>query len=227
MAKQPPIKGPALDVGLGPNQVVQRDSSGNIDADTLEGASIGTNGGDIVQLTGSPAALPAADGSNLTNVIITPPTVTDHTAPGLISLLNSLSLASYPLLSISGAGNADTIGPSGAGNGGNPGGATFSWTAMDQIPNNATGIIFHLALDFDVTSDQNLVRFGFSPVGAGWSGQLTYEYRNEGVSSGQIIRRTNNIVVPLDSDLFFEIDIISVQNATLNTADLIYTGYIT
>jgi len=57
----------SLSVGAGANNIVQRDGFGNIDADTLSGQSIGTGANNIVQLNGS-SALPAVDGSNLTNL---------------------------------------------------------------------------------------------------------------------------------------------------------------
>lgn len=54
-------------IGAGANQIVQRDGSGNVDADTLGGLSVGTGANNIVQLDGS-GALPAVDGSALLGV---------------------------------------------------------------------------------------------------------------------------------------------------------------
>jgi len=54
-------------VGVGANDIVARDGSGNLDADTLGGQPVGTGANDIVALNGS-SQLPAVDGSLLTGI---------------------------------------------------------------------------------------------------------------------------------------------------------------
>lgn len=61
------IKARQIDTGTGPDQIVQTDGSGDVDADTLGGQPVGTGPNDIVALNGS-SQLPAVDGSLLTNL---------------------------------------------------------------------------------------------------------------------------------------------------------------
>lgn len=177
--------------------------------------NVGTNAGQLVELTGSPAGLPAVGGSDLTSL---GPTITDHTAAGTMYYYNGGTgspgegaQTPFSFLILIGSGIWRSIGPS-VSPLGSPAPYFLTWDAMNDIPVGAKAIIMTstyslFANGSGTTSIEGYIRPGNTnwTVRAPGARYLFHQFEGDGI--GTPGGSTSELVIPLDpDDLSFDVE---------------------